>query len=506
MSNTNEANIKTKIRVGLFTLGGLVLMGILTIYVNNRPFWWRPCNLQQVTVEDATGLKPKSPVKSLGLDIGYIYDIGLVESGVKIKLCITAPVEVQTDTKAYVRGEGFLGDRFLELKPVKYIGSHNMEDKAPGSSLRMVIPATAVAALNWAMQVSPAQAQESAEAQEMTPTASPADMPEVTNKTTRGRNGGNKNDIPVAGGSTDMQQVMSQLNGLMTEVKGVTTSLKESINPEEIRNTVKQLNKTLETASKVLSPEGGLTVTAQRSLIKLEDAIEQLRDQMTRINQGEGSVGKILNDPIYAEELKKALINMNHLLNRAGELKLTVTLGLQELSAYSGSRSFVEVQIIPKPDRYYLIGVSTDVRGAITQEIDTTQAGNSVNSQTTTRINKGGFNFTAMIGKIFNKRFDLSLGLHYGDGAGMVGFNLGPIENVEMIQAKAELYFRSSNDNGNFTALPDGRIYLNYQPFSVIYLSGGVEGLRQVQNKASLFYGGGIRFEDEDIKLLFSFL
>jgi phospholipid/cholesterol/gamma-HCH transport system substrate-binding protein len=502
MSNTNEANIRTKIRVGLFTVGGLVRMGILTIYVNNRPFWWRPCNLQQVTVEDATGLKPKSPVKSLGLDIGYIYDIGLVSEGVKIKLCITAPVEVGTDTKAYVRGEGFLGDRFLELKPVKYIGNHNLEDKPGTSSLKKEMAPAAVSLLDFLLNVTDAQAQETAQAQEADATPAAAQ-----NTTSRSRSGNkNEKDIPVAGGSTDMQQVMSQLNGLMNEVKGVTTSLKESINPEEIRNTVKQLNKTLETASKVLSPEGGLTVTAQRSLIKLEDAIEQLRDQMTRINQGEGSVGKILNDPIYAEELQKALVNMNHLLNRAGELKLTVTLGLQELSAYDGARSFVEVQIIPKPDRYYLIGVSSDPRGSITQEIDTTQAGGTTNSQTTTRVNKGGFQFTAMIGKIFNQRFDLSLGLHYGDGAGQVGFNLGPKENVQMVQAKAELYFRSQSDGGNFTSEPDGRIYAIFQPYSVLYLSGGVEGFRQVSGKLSMFYGGGIRFEDEDIKLLFSFL
>ena len=134
MSNANEATAKTKIRVGLFTAGGLLLLGVLTVYVNNRPFWWRPCNLAQVTVEDATGLKPKSPVKSLGLEIGYIYDIGLVESGVKIKLCITAPVEIGSETRAYVRGEGFLGDRFLELKPVKYIGSHNLEEIKPDAT------------------------------------------------------------------------------------------------------------------------------------------------------------------------------------------------------------------------------------------------------------------------------------------------------------------------------------------------------------------------------------
>src|SRR5688572_29600529 len=110
-TNSNEASPKTKLRVGMFTLASILLLGALSVYVNNRPFWWRTCESVLVTVEDATGLKTKAPVKSLGLDIGFIDDIGMVAGGVKIKICVTAPVEVVAETKAFVRSEGFLGDR-----------------------------------------------------------------------------------------------------------------------------------------------------------------------------------------------------------------------------------------------------------------------------------------------------------------------------------------------------------------------------------------------------------
>ncbi len=99
MSNPNEASSKIKWRVGMFTLGALLFIGVLSIYINNRPYWWRPCELIQVTIQDATGLKKKSPVKSLGMDIGFISDIGLVSDGVKVNLCITAPVETTPETK-----------------------------------------------------------------------------------------------------------------------------------------------------------------------------------------------------------------------------------------------------------------------------------------------------------------------------------------------------------------------------------------------------------------------
>jgi hypothetical protein len=39
-----------------------------------------------------------------------------------------------------------------------------------------------------------------------------------------------------------------------------------------------------------------------------------------------------------------------------------------------------------------------------------------------------------------------------------------------------------------------------------LFLHGGLEGIRKVSGESSAFVGAGIRFDDEDIRLLFSFL
>ncbi len=483
MSNGNVATMKTKLRTGLFTLFALLFMGTLTVYVNNRPFWWRTCEPVQITVEDATGLKVKSPVRSLGLEIGYISEIGLVNEGVKIRICVTAPVEMLSETKAFLRAEGFLGDRFLELKPVKYTGSHVMGAEKPippsGEKPKTIEPAPSTHSSNFGSKLIDLFGIADANAESEKPVA----------KT-----------VPVGEKATDMQAVMA-------EMKDLTKSLKESINPEEIRGTIRQLNKTLEDASRALSPQGGLTQTAQRSLIKLEDAIEQMRDQMTRINQGQGSVGMVLNDPTYAEEMKKALVNVNHLLNRAKDIRLNVILGISELSAYSGARTAFEVTIWPKPDRFYRIGIATDPRGSINQVITTTQYNGTENGPVvSTTVNKGGYLFTAMVGKHLGNIADISVGLLYGDGTASLNLNLGPGEYKEALQLRGDLYFRSISEGGNFVSKADGRTYLILQPISIFYLSGGIEGFRKVNGNFSAFYGGGIRFDDEDIRLLISFL
>src|SRR5271156_534441 len=121
--NSTQSTLNTRLKVGIFSLVGFALIAVITVWVNDKPFWYRPCQLVHINVEDATGLKTKSPIRSLGLEIGYLRDVDLSETHVSLGICITAPVEVLPSTRAYIRGEGFLGDKFVELKPVRYVGA-----------------------------------------------------------------------------------------------------------------------------------------------------------------------------------------------------------------------------------------------------------------------------------------------------------------------------------------------------------------------------------------------
>jgi hypothetical protein len=111
-----------------------------------------------------------------------------------------------------------------------------------------------------------------------------------------------------------------------------------------------------------------------------------------------------------------------------------------------------------------------------------------------------------MLGKIFRDRFDVAVGLLRGDGATRVGVGIGPSDNPQQLQLVGDLYFRAKTLNGIWSAEPDGRIYAVFQPISIFYVTGGVEGFRKANGQFSAFFGGGMRFEDEDIKLLMSFL
>jgi phospholipid/cholesterol/gamma-HCH transport system substrate-binding protein len=479
--NPSHASTSTRMKVGIFTLLGLALIGAITVFVNDKPYWWRPCQLVRINIEDATGLKSKSPVRSLGLEIGYLNSVELSEVHVTLGICITAPVEVLPSTRAYIRGEGFLGDKFVELKPVKYIGPRTTQRvKEVGIALR------ALAVL--AVAVPDAYAAKE----------------EVDVVHSRKRDGAGR-EIPVGQESQDVQQLVTRVDDLVNEMTNLTTNLKAAINPEELRATMRQLNRTLENASKTLSPEGGLNQTAQRSLAKLEDAIEQFRDLMARVNSGEGSVGMLLNDPVYADEIREAVGNINRLLSKVGGVRFVVDIGGEMIGGYDSGRGWFRLQIYPKADRYYLIGISLDPRGRRTSLTTTTTSGGISTITQSTTLEQTGLLLTGMVGKILYRRIDLAIGALNGDGTFSAALLSGPRGRENMLVLQGDLYSRGSGTGADGRVLATIRPWQgNPNPWSTIYVKGGIESFNRVNGVFPYFYGAGVSFDDEDILLLFS--
>lgn len=473
--STHGVNNGIRIKVGLFTALSLLLIGVLTILVNHKPYFFRHCQLVHIQVDDATGLRMKSAVRSMGINIGYLKSVALEETHVDLGICVTAPVEILPTTRAYIRSEGFLGDKFVELRPVKYVGSPSTENKA-----RDVQPS---AMLDWIES------------------SAWADEAHAANRVSDGDAPPGEREIPVGSKSQDMQQVINRVDKLVNEMTSLTSNLRQAINPEQLKSTMKQLNITLQNASKTLSPQGGLNQTAQRTLAKLEDAVEQLRDQVTRINQGQGSLGRIINDPVYAEELKTALDSINRLLDHTNQMHFIIDIGGEEIRGYSNGRGWFKLQIWPSLVHYYLLGISVDPRGLRTITQTTTTSGGVTSVVDTTQIEQTGLLFTGMVGKVFyDDRLDLSIGALYGDGAVSAMVNLGPRMAETTVQVRSDFYIRG---NG----IPwDLRTEAYLRPFLNVYLLAGLESIRQVNGVLNFTYGGGVAFDDEGIKLLFALI
>jgi hypothetical protein len=182
-----------------------------------------------------------------------------------------------------------------------------------------------------------------------------------------------------------------------------------------------------------------------------------------------------------------------------------VDLGGTYLSAYNGGRGWFQVGIWPRPNRYYLLGISFDSRGRVTTSTVTTIAGGMTQVTQTQVLDPTSVLFTAMLGQVFDRRIELAVGALYGDGAGSIALHFGTAGSESQFVFRNDVYVRSAigsiDDRVTFTVQP-----FKAAPLSGLYFRTGIESFRGVEGSGKLdyFLGGGLVFDDEDIKLLFS--
>jgi phospholipid/cholesterol/gamma-HCH transport system substrate-binding protein len=113
--------LNRQIKVGLFVVCGLVLVALGIFLIGENTRFWESKVSYRAAFHDVAGLKPGAPVRSGGLDVGVVSDVGHAETTsdtrIYVSLSITkdeAP-RIRDDTVASIVSKGLLGDKMVEL-------------------------------------------------------------------------------------------------------------------------------------------------------------------------------------------------------------------------------------------------------------------------------------------------------------------------------------------------------------------------------------------------------
>jgi phospholipid/cholesterol/gamma-HCH transport system substrate-binding protein len=112
---------KRTLKVGVFAFAGLILATLAVFLIgDNRRAWDRKITVQ-ATFNDVVGLKPGSPVRMGGIDVGSVTNVSYAEDPSDSKIYVSLTIaryearRVHQDTVARVVGKGLLGDKMVEL-------------------------------------------------------------------------------------------------------------------------------------------------------------------------------------------------------------------------------------------------------------------------------------------------------------------------------------------------------------------------------------------------------
>jgi len=262
---------KFKVRLGLFVAGGLALFILAIFIIGKQKNMFNPVFKVTTTFYNVSGLQVGNNVRFSGINVGTVDKIVIInDSTVKVEMLVRKEIQqfIKADSEVAIGSEGLIGDRLLIITQ----GSTDAPLAKEGQRLTSHEPVETDAIVA---------------------------------------------SLQVSAGNAEV--ITQQLAEVMTNIntgKGTLGRLiQDSTIAEDINQTIlnfkessSKLNETMETSKKtVTSILSSLNVTAGNSA----DITKQLELSIEEINNGKGTLGRLIYDTIIANNLNSTIINLN---------------------------------------------------------------------------------------------------------------------------------------------------------------------------------------------------
>jgi phospholipid/cholesterol/gamma-HCH transport system substrate-binding protein len=459
----------TEFKVGLFVLTCLGIVAAMSFQINNDPTMARKGKRYFAYLPNANGIVKKSTVKMAGIPVGIIHDIVLDDGKAKLLLIIKGDLRLSDDAVLEVRPNGILGDKYVEITQ----GTPDRPELADNSQIMKTVDQSS-------FDVVIKQVGKIA-----------ADLGDVTAALKGATTGNGSTETPLG-------RIIKNVESLTADLKDITGENKDRIT--ETLAHLHNISKTIDQFVNDESDDGFKTNFRKmaKSLGKVDHILTNVDEITGKINQGKGTIGKLINDEQTVEELNHAIAGINGMLDTANKFQLELDYHSELIAGGSFVKSFVGVIIQPGPDRYYLVQVIDDPKGSYDQTTTSTVTnGGAAQTQVTGAVYNNRLKFSAEFAKIF---YDLTV------RAGIIQNSGGFGADYTFFNKK----LRFSTEVFGF-GRPEGvdvRAYARYKFYSAFYVTAGGDDLmnKGVGNLdgtgAAGFIGAGLDFTDDDLKLL----
>ena len=266
--------------VGVFVIVG-VLTGLVTLLTLTNAAMFRGRYVLVTNVEDASGIRRGDPVVLRGVNIGRIQGFKIGPSGVAIRLEIEGEYKVPAGSHVELRQNSILGTVFADVIPGTSVEMLNGGQSLPGARPGGLYDSMAALKDDARAVLKQAQA-----------ALSPETVQNIQN------------------GSSEMRQLLKELRAMTTEQRkelaDLSRSLKRSAHDVEGLAGRPELDRAIKRLDTMTAHLDESTASLKRSTSSLETV-------MARIEQGEGTLGKLSKDQTLYNNLNDTVANMNRL-------------------------------------------------------------------------------------------------------------------------------------------------------------------------------------------------
>jgi phospholipid/cholesterol/gamma-HCH transport system substrate-binding protein len=280
----------TEVWVGIFVVVGIILLILMTLKIEKFQFGKRFGYPLNIYFNSAAGLAQNSQVRVAGVRVGDVENVALENGKAKVTFRIPPHIILYKDAKAYLKSEGFLGEKYVEITPgtptqPKVESGGLIEQGSPAMDVEQFLTKVSDAGEDIKEMIKPVG--------DLLKTIDPKKVERIVNNLDNfsGQLGSLANDsretIQRAKGA------FSSLEDIGEKVKKGEGTLGKLISDEAIYQDAK---KTIETAKEAVE--------------KVKETVEVLKNVSEKIERGEGTLGKLIQDESLYQEAKETLQSM----------------------------------------------------------------------------------------------------------------------------------------------------------------------------------------------------
>jgi len=279
------SNFSAEAKVGVFVVIGLVILAYMSMKVGTLSFSRDKGYDMDVIFDSATGLAKDVPVEIAGVEIGRVKQIALQDGKALVKLRITEDMVIRKDAKAMIRTRGILGDKYIEVVP----GSAEAPPIPAGGRITRTMPVTDMDLLmNTLGEVA-------------------QDIKSLTNSLS--------NVIGTEKGEAKLSAIIDNLKDMVVALNQTIQANQEDI--EKIVDNLAAFSGTLKDVGDQNKEDIGTVIRSAKSVLgSMETLVADLSEITDKINQGQGSIGRLINDDDAITDLNHTLASLKEITDR----------------------------------------------------------------------------------------------------------------------------------------------------------------------------------------------
>jgi phospholipid/cholesterol/gamma-HCH transport system substrate-binding protein len=452
--------------------------------------------------QDASGLFEKSRVQTAGIAVGQIdnRELDIKTKRAKVTIRVLPHITLYENAAVTKKSASLLGEYFLEIDPGSPLGQVNGELKTmralkEGDQILKVYEPTPIGTVM-------------ADVGTLLPIL--RDILEDVRKLTGGTitNIAENVNTLIETNSEVLERLLNRVDHIAANVEGITTSesdnVKQSIkNIREITESIKGLIGT--THGQVAETGGAVKGSIERlqsTLSSLDKTMKNVESISNRLEKGEGTAGRLLTDDTIARNVEEITEDAGGFVRSLTRLQTIVGLRSEYNFLSSTFKNYLSIQLMPRPDKFYLIELVEDPRGY--RSVTNTVTNNSATGITT----EEKVTITDQL------RFSLMLGKRVGPVAGRFGIKEstgGAGADLYLFRDRlvlsADLYDARTNQRPRIKGTMQYAVWNRN-----LFLVAGIDDLANFTRPRAgagggidWFLGGQLTFNDEDLKALLLF-